>query len=45
VFIEIHENPSTAKSDAQNALALDRLEPLLRRLVRIDEARRETPTA
>ncbi len=45
VFLEIHETPARARSDAQNALALDRLEPLLRRLVRIDEARRETPTA
>ena len=35
VFLEIHERPSEAKSDAQNALQLDRLEPLLRRLVRI----------
>jgi 2-dehydro-3-deoxyphosphooctonate aldolase (KDO 8-P synthase) len=36
VFMEIHENPSRAKSDAANALALDLLEPLLRRLVAID---------
>jgi len=43
VFLEIHEEPARALSDAQNALALDRLEPLLRRLVRIDAARRETP--
>jgi len=35
VFLEVHERPSEAKSDAQNALQLDRLEPLLRRLVRI----------
>jgi 2-dehydro-3-deoxyphosphooctonate aldolase (KDO 8-P synthase) len=41
VFLEIHENPARAKSDAQNALALDRLEPLLRLLTRIDAARRE----
>jgi 2-dehydro-3-deoxyphosphooctonate aldolase (KDO 8-P synthase) len=45
VFLEIHEEPARARSDAQNALALDRLEPLLRRLVRVDEARRELPTA
>ncbi len=45
VFLEIHEEPARAKSDAQNALALDRLEPLLRLLVRIDEARRENPVA
>ena len=41
VFLEIHEDPPRAMSDAQNALALDRLEPLLRLLVRIDDARRE----
>jgi 2-dehydro-3-deoxyphosphooctonate aldolase (KDO 8-P synthase) len=36
VFLEVHENPSRARSDAQNALQLDRLEPLLRRLMAID---------
>jgi 2-dehydro-3-deoxyphosphooctonate aldolase (KDO 8-P synthase) len=36
VFLEVHDNPSRAKSDAQNALPLDRLEPLLRRLMAID---------
>jgi 2-dehydro-3-deoxyphosphooctonate aldolase (KDO 8-P synthase) len=36
VFVEVHEEPARAKSDAQNALRLDRLEPLLRRLVAID---------
>lgn len=40
IFLEIHERPGEAKSDAQNALALDRLEPLLELLVRIDHARR-----
>ena len=35
VFLEVHQEPERAKSDAQNALRLDRLEPLLRRLVRI----------
>ena len=40
VFLEIHENPPAAYSDAQNALALDRLEPLLRLLVGIDTLRR-----
>jgi 2-dehydro-3-deoxyphosphooctonate aldolase (KDO 8-P synthase) len=35
VFLEVHDNPSRAKSDAQNALQLDRLEPLLRRLLAI----------
>jgi 2-dehydro-3-deoxyphosphooctonate aldolase (KDO 8-P synthase) len=40
VFLEIHETPTRAKSDAQNALQLDRLEPLLERLLRIDAATR-----
>ncbi|MBI3491840.1 MAG: 3-deoxy-8-phosphooctulonate synthase, partial [Acidobacteria bacterium] len=34
--LEVHEDPARAKSDAQNALRLDALEPLLRRLVAID---------
>ena len=37
VFMEVHEEPSRAKSDAANALRLDLLEPLLRRLVAIDK--------
>ena len=36
VFLEVHENPARAKSDAANALRLDRLEPLLRHLVELD---------
>jgi 2-dehydro-3-deoxyphosphooctonate aldolase (KDO 8-P synthase) len=36
VFLEVHEEPSRAKSDAQNALRLDRLEPLLERLLAVD---------
>ena len=36
VFLEVHEEPSRAKSDAQNALRLDALETLLQRLVAID---------
>jgi 2-dehydro-3-deoxyphosphooctonate aldolase (KDO 8-P synthase) len=35
VFMEVHERPETARSDAQNALRLDLVEPLLERLVRI----------
>jgi 2-dehydro-3-deoxyphosphooctonate aldolase (KDO 8-P synthase) len=35
VFMEVHEEPARALSDAQNALRLDLLEPLLHRLVRI----------
>jgi 2-dehydro-3-deoxyphosphooctonate aldolase (KDO 8-P synthase) len=37
MFMEVHEEPSRAKSDAANALKLDRLEPLLRRLVALDK--------
>jgi 2-dehydro-3-deoxyphosphooctonate aldolase (KDO 8-P synthase) len=36
VFLEVHEEPARARSDAQNALRLDRLEPLLQRLTAID---------
>ncbi len=36
VFMEVHEEPARAKSDAANALKLDRLEPLLRHLVELD---------
>jgi 2-dehydro-3-deoxyphosphooctonate aldolase (KDO 8-P synthase) len=36
VFLEVHEDPIRAKSDAQNALRLDLLDPLLRRLTAID---------
>jgi 2-dehydro-3-deoxyphosphooctonate aldolase (KDO 8-P synthase) len=41
VFLEVHEEPARAKSDAQNALRLDRLEPLLAKLVRIHDIARE----
>jgi 2-dehydro-3-deoxyphosphooctonate aldolase (KDO 8-P synthase) len=37
VFLEVHEDPKRAKSDAQNALALALLPALLDRLVRINE--------
>ena len=36
VFLEVHEDPSKARSDAANALKLDLVEPLLHRLVSID---------
>jgi 2-dehydro-3-deoxyphosphooctonate aldolase (KDO 8-P synthase) len=36
--MEVHEEPSRAKSDAANALRLDLLEPLLRKLLRIHAA-------
>jgi len=37
VFMEVHEEPSRARSDGPNALRLDLLEPLLRRLVALDK--------
>jgi 2-dehydro-3-deoxyphosphooctonate aldolase (KDO 8-P synthase) len=40
VFMEVHEEPSRARSDSQNALRLDRLPGLLARLVRIHEIAR-----
>jgi 2-dehydro-3-deoxyphosphooctonate aldolase (KDO 8-P synthase) len=36
VFLEVHDEPTRARSDAQNALRLDALEPLLRKLIAID---------
>jgi 2-dehydro-3-deoxyphosphooctonate aldolase (KDO 8-P synthase) len=44
VFLEVHEDPPRARSDAQNALRLDRLEPLLRRLQTIDAIARSADT-
>ncbi|MBI4264893.1 MAG: 3-deoxy-8-phosphooctulonate synthase [Acidobacteria bacterium] len=41
VFVEVHEDPPRAKSDAANALRLDALEALLLKLKRIDAAARE----
>ena len=40
VFLEVHQEPARAKSDAQNALRLDALEPLLHRLVKIHDIAR-----
>jgi 2-dehydro-3-deoxyphosphooctonate aldolase (KDO 8-P synthase) len=37
VFLEVHEEPSRAKSDADNALPLVRFEPLLHRLKALDD--------
>ena len=45
VFMEVHAEPSQAKSDAANALRLDHLEPLILKLKRIDAAVRETAGA
>lgn len=38
IFIETHPNPSVAKSDGANMLALDKLEGLLEKLLRVREA-------
>jgi 2-dehydro-3-deoxyphosphooctonate aldolase (KDO 8-P synthase) len=45
LFLEVHENPPMARSDGQNALRLERVEPLLRRLMRIDSVTREPSVA
>ena len=45
VFLEVHADPSRARSDAANALRLDLLEPLIMKLKRIDAAARETVSA
>jgi 2-dehydro-3-deoxyphosphooctonate aldolase (KDO 8-P synthase) len=42
VFLEVHDEPARARSDAANALHLNLLEALLTRLVRIDLAARLT---
>ena len=41
VFMEVHDEPSRARSDAANALRLDRLEALILKLKRIAAAVRE----
>jgi len=43
VFMEVHEEPARARSDAANALRLDRVEALILRLMRIHEAARSVP--
>ena len=43
VFMEVHEDPSRAKSDGQNALKLDRLQAILTKLVALDAIARPTP--
>ena len=45
VFMEVHEEPARAKSDAANALRLDKLEALLLKLTRIDAAARDQPAS
>jgi 2-dehydro-3-deoxyphosphooctonate aldolase (KDO 8-P synthase) len=43
VFMEVHEEPARAKSDAANALRLEKLEALMLKLTRIDAAARDQP--
>jgi 2-dehydro-3-deoxyphosphooctonate aldolase (KDO 8-P synthase) len=38
LFLEVHDDPANAKSDGANALRLDRLKPLLERLLAIHAA-------
>ena len=45
VFLEVHDDPSAARSDGPNALALDRVEPLLQRLLAIERAAGSRPSA
>ena len=45
VFMEVHQDPPRAKSDAQNALKLDLLPPLLDKLVQIHAIRNRTTVA
>jgi 2-dehydro-3-deoxyphosphooctonate aldolase (KDO 8-P synthase) len=41
VFLEVHEDPNRAKSDAANALRLEYLEPLIMKLKQIDAVARQ----
>ena len=43
VFLEVHENPPAARSDAQNALRLADLAPLLDRLTAINTIVKAVP--
>src|SRR5688572_3763661 len=45
VFMEVHENPPAALSDAANALRLDALVPLIRKLTRLHRVAQETAIA
>ncbi len=42
LFLEVHDNPPAALSDASNQLPLDQLQPLLTRLFAISQAARST---
>ena len=41
LFLEIHDNPAEALSDGTNALALDKLRPLLEKILRLAALVRE----
>ncbi len=41
LFLEVHDNPPAALSDASTQLPLERLEPLLEKLIRIQAAARD----
>jgi 2-dehydro-3-deoxyphosphooctonate aldolase (KDO 8-P synthase) len=45
LFMEVHDQPATAKSDAGNALKLDLLEPLMLKLARIHEIASQPATS
>lgn len=42
IFLETHPHPEKALSDGENMLKLDKLEPLLEKLVRLKEALKDT---
>jgi 2-dehydro-3-deoxyphosphooctonate aldolase (KDO 8-P synthase) len=41
IFLEVHDNPAKALSDGTNALALEKLQPMLERILRIAALARE----
>jgi 2-dehydro-3-deoxyphosphooctonate aldolase (KDO 8-P synthase) len=41
LFLEVHDNPANALSDGSNALALEKLQPMLERILRIAALARE----
>lgn len=41
LFLEVHDNPAKALSDGSNALALEKLQPILERILRIAALARE----
>jgi 2-dehydro-3-deoxyphosphooctonate aldolase (KDO 8-P synthase) len=41
LFLEVHDNPANALSDGTNALALEKLQPMLERILRIAALARE----